>query len=152
MIDAQGKNLGVISREAALALVQPELGLDLIEIAPAAKPPVARLMSFDKYRYEREKADKKERVAQKAAGVKRVQISVRAAHNDLLTKLRKLEEFLEAGHQVEVYLRLRGREKRNQDWARLKLEEFLKMVTVGYKLISPPRGIGNGIIAQIAKK
>ncbi len=152
VIDAEGKNLGVLSRVEAMALVPPDSGLDLIEISPNAKPPVARIMSFDKYRYEQEKLEKKQRQSQKQGDLKVVQISARAAQNDLQIKLGKLEEFINEGHQVEVVMRLRGREKANKDWAKNKLEEFLKMITVPFKVISPPKYGGNGFAAQIAKK
>ncbi len=108
-------------------------------------------MSYDKYRYEREKAEKKERLAQKSAGVKRVQISVRAAENDLGMRVRQLEKFLEEGHPVEVYVRLKGREKYNKNWASQKLQEFLKMITVEFKVMTPPR-FGQGLSVQIVKK
>jgi translation initiation factor IF-3 len=140
----------VLSREAALKLVKP--GIDLIEIASAAKPPVARLMSFDKYRYEREKALKKERLAKKAGGVKHVQISARAAIHDLETKLTKLEEFLGEGHSVEIQLRLRGREKGNKGWAEQKLKEFLGMIKTEHKLVHPPKFGGRGMFVHIIKK
>jgi translation initiation factor IF-3 len=152
VIDETGKNLGVISREEALKLVRPEAKMDLIEIVSTAKPPIARVMSFDKYRYEREKAIKKERLAQKVGSVKRVQITVRAAENDLMIKVKKLEEFLSEGHPVEVYLRLRGREKGNPARAEEKLREFLKLVTMEYKTVTPPKFGGQGFLMQITKK
>jgi translation initiation factor IF-3 len=139
-------------REQALALVKPGEGLDLIEIAPTAKPPVARLMSFDKFRYQQEKAEKKARRAQKVVGVKQVQISARAAKNDLMIKLKQLEEFLAEGHRVEIVLRLRGAEKYNKDRARQKMTEFLKMITQEYKLIDEPKFGGRGMMAAISKK
>lgn len=154
IIDDTGKNLGVLSREKALAMARPAEGIDLIEISPNAKPPVARLMSYDKFRYEEEKREKKERLAQKSGGMKRVQISARAAQNDLDVKLRQLLKFLGEGNQVEIHLRLRGREKGNKEWASLKLENFLKMIPqeVEYKRLSPPRFGGYGLSMQIAKK
>lgn len=154
VIDGAGKNLGVLPREKALAMARPDEGLDLIEISPNAKPPVARLMSYDKFRYEEEKRLKKERLAQKGGEMKRVQISARAARNDLLIKMRQLQKFLAEGYQVEIHLRLRGREKGNKEWAHLKLDEFLKMIPpeVEYKRISPPRFGGYGLSMQIAKK
>lgn len=152
MIDAEGKNLGVLSREEALKLVPLESGLDLIEISPTAKPPVARIMSFDKYRYEQEKLEKKQRASQRSTDIKVVQISARMADNDLQIKLKKLEEFLGEGHQVSITMRLRGREKANKDWAGQKLEEFIKMITTEYKVIAPPRYAGNGFSTQIVKK
>jgi len=151
VIGAAGENLGVMPREKALSLARPEDGLDLIEVVPSANPPVARLMSFDKYRYLEEKKEKKERVKQKVGGIKHVQITARAAKNDLLTKARKLEEFLNEGYQVEVQLFLRGREKANQPWARERLDEFLKMITMEYKLMQPPKFGGKGMYVQITK-
>ena len=141
-----------MSRAEALKLVRPEEGLDLIEISAAAKPPVARLMSYDKFRYEEEKRLKKERLAQKSAAMKTVQISARAAKNDLLIKVRAVEKFFAEGHPVEVTMRLRGREKRNKDWAMEKLKEFLTMIPVEHKRLSEPRFLGNGPAVQIAKK
>ena len=152
VINEKGENLGVMSRAEALKLVRPEEGLDLIEISAAAKPPVARLMSYDKFRYEEEKRLKKERLAQKSAAMKTVQISARAAKNDLLIKVRAVEKFFAEGHPVEVTMRLRGREKRNKDWAMEKLKEFLTMIPVEHKRLSEPRFLGNGPAVQIAKK
>lgn len=151
IIGENGENLGIMSREEALRLASPESGLDLIEVVAKADPPVARLMSYDKYRYEREKAEKKERKAHKFTEMKRVQISARAAENDLLTKIKQLEKFLTEGHQVEVFVRLRGREKYNRDWANKKLTEFLQMIKMEYKVLSAPK-FAQGLSIQIAKK
>lgn len=139
-------------REKALELVNHEEGLDLIEISPAANPPVARLMSFDKYRYIQGKAEKKARLAQKTAELKQVQISVRAATNDLMIKVRQLEKFLAEGHPVDVVMRLRGREKYDKGRAFAKLDEFLKMITVDYKKLGEPKFGGRGMMVPIAKK
>lgn len=151
MIDEKGENLGVLRREEAFALAR-EHNIDLIEISPQAKPPVARLMSFDKYRYLKEKEQKKERLAQKSSGFKQVRITARAAQNDLLVRVKKVQEFFEEGYQVEIVMKLRGREKRNKDWAFQKMREFLKMIPVEYRVVSEPRFGGPGITAQIIKK
>lgn len=152
MIGEKGENLGVMALTDALKLARIEDGVDLIEISANAKPPVVRLMSYDKFRYEEEKRIKKERLAQKSVGVKTVQISARAAHNDLMIKIHQLEKFFAEGHPVEVTMRLRGREKRNKDWAMEKLLEFLKLIPVEYKKLSEPKFLGNGPAVQIAKK
>ena len=152
VIDPEGKNLGVLALSEALSLARDKFGLDLIEISPTAKPPVARIMSFDKYRYEAEKARKKERQLQKASGMKQVQISARAAHNDFLIKARQTDEFLNADHQIEINFRLRGREKKNRAWADERLKEFLGLIQVEYKVSSPPRFGGRGMSMQILKK
>ncbi len=152
VIGKDGENLGVLSRDQALVLARPEEGLDLILIAPTANPPVARLMSYDKFRYEEAKREKKERSAQKSSEMKHVQITVRAAPNDLMIKVRQAEKFFAEGHPIEVNLRLRGREKRNKDLAMEKLKEFLTMLPFEHKELHPPRFGQNGPSVQIAKK
>jgi len=129
-----------------------ERGLDLIEIAPNANPPVARVMSFDKFRYQKEKEEKKQRRAEKAKGLKQIQITPRAALNDLLVKAKKTEEFLEKGHNVEVNVFLRGREKGNKSWGLQKLNEFIALIKTPYKVLVPPKPGGRGFITQITKK
>ena len=109
-------------------------------------------MSYDKYRYEEEKREKKERLAQKSVGMKHVQITARAAHNDLMIKVHQVEKFFNEGHPVEVNLRLRGREKANKAWAMEKLNEFLKMIPIEYKKLTEAKFGGNGPGIQIAKK
>lgn len=137
--------------EAALKLAM-EKGLDLIEIAPMVKPPVAKIISFDKFRYQKEKELKKQKSLQKISELKRVQITAKAAKNDLETKVRKADEFLNDGDKVEIMLVLKGREKYNRNWANQKIDEFMKMITVEYKITMPPKFIGKGIVMQIVKK
>jgi len=151
VVDETGKNLGIMPREAALKLAESR-GLDLIEIASTSQPPVAKIISFDKFRYQKEKELKKQKSTQKTAELKQVRLSSRAAKNDLGIKAKKTEEFLNKGHKVEIMLRLKGREKYNRDWARYKLEEFLKMITVEYKITLEPRFVGQGLIMQMSKK
>jgi translation initiation factor IF-3 len=153
VINEQGENLGVLSKDEALKMAKDQ-GLDMIEIVSTVTPPIVKIISFDKYRYQKEKAAKKERVAAKlgTATLKQIQISPRAAINDLQTKIKQLEKFLEGGHQIEVQLRLRGREKANKDWAMKKLDEFVKMITIEHKIASSPKFGGRGIQVQIVKK
>lgn len=126
-----------------------EKELDLVLISPNAKPPVAKITNFDKFRYEREKELKKQK-RQKAPEMKRIQISGRTAKNDLLTKLRKLEKFMEAGHRIEIQLTLRGREKGNKEWAEMKLREFMDMITVPHRIVSDIKRGGRGLLVQIS--
>lgn len=149
VIDENGKNIGILSRQEALKLVKP--GLDLIEITANAKPPVARIMSYDKFRYLESKAQKKERQGHKQTTLKQIQISARAGEHDLLVKVRQSEKFLEEGHQIEIQMRLRGREKGMKDWAKQKLDEFLKMIPVEFKILHPPKFGGRGIGVHIGK-
>lgn len=140
-----------MERAEALRLAK-EKGLDLIEIASTATPPVARIMSFDKFRYLKEKEEKKQRRAEKGKELKHVRITYRAAANDLQIRARQAEKFLEDGHKVEVMIALRGREKGNKEWGLKKLDEFLKTVAVPHQVTMPPRWGGRGFMTQIAKK
>ena len=151
MIGETGENLGVMKREDALALAK-EKSLDLIEIASAVNPPVARIMSFDKFRYHQEKDEKRQRNAQKQKDLKQVQITPRSALNDLQIKAKKAEDFLNEGHKVTISLFLRGREKANKEWALKKMREFISMIAVSHEITMEPKQGGRGFIAQIAKK
>lgn len=151
VVDEAGGNLGVVAREEAFRLAQ-ERGLDIIEIAPQANPPVARIISFDKFRYQKEKEERKQRQAQKPKDLKHIKITPRSALNDLQLKVRQIEKFFEAGHKVEINLFLRGREKFNREWSMKKLKEFMELIQVPYAVTMPPKPGGRGFVVQIAKK
>ncbi len=146
-----GENLGILPKDEALRIAH-EKGLDLIEIAPMAKPPVAKIISYDKFRYQKEKELKKQRQGQKGSELKQIRISARAQENDLKIRAKKLEEFIGEGHVVEVMLVLRGREKYNRDWANQKLKDFLAMITPDHKKITEARFGGKGLMIHIGKK
>jgi translation initiation factor IF-3 len=153
VIDELDQNVGVLKLAEALQLAKDK-GLDLVEISPVAVPPVAKIIAFDKFRYQQEKKEKKQRAAQRAgSGSKQIQISVREQKNDLMIKVGKLTTFLEAGHPVEVLMQLRGREKGNMQFAKGKLNEFLALITSPFKINSPigPGGRG-GLMVVISKK
>ncbi len=149
MIDEIGNNLDIMSLEAALKLAR-EKEMDLIEIAATAKPPVAKIINYDKFRYQKEKELKKQKSVQKISELKQIRISIRAAKNDLETKVKKIEEFLAENHKIEIILWLKGREKANRSWAQQKLNEFLEMIPGEYKIIMEPKFTGKGVIVQIA--
>lgn len=151
VVDDQGENFGVMPLEAALKLAE-EKGLDIIEIAPKANPPVAKIISFDKFRYQREKEEKKKEKLSKTFELKQIQISVGAAKNDLEIKAKKIEEFLAKGHPVTIVMRLRGREKYNKPFAFQKLDEFSKFIKTEYKVLRAPKFGGRGISVNIIKK
>jgi translation initiation factor IF-3 len=152
VIDEAEQNIGVLSLADALKMAK-EKGFDLIEVVPEAKPPVARIISFDKFRYQQEKKIKKQKAAQKnTGGNKQVQISIREAKNDLIMKANRVNEFLGEGNHVEVLLQLRGREKGNRDFARKKVMEFLTMITPNHTVIGGPSNGMSGISTLLAKK
>ncbi len=151
VVGEKGESLGILKTEEALRLAA-EKGLDLIEVAPHAKPPVAKIISFDKFRYQKEKEEKKQRQGEKRKELKQVRVTPRAAIYDLQVKARKIDEFLGEGHKVELNLFLRGREKGNKNWGLEKLSDFLKLIKVPYKVTMEPKWGGKGFIMQIDRK
>ena len=133
VIDEAGANLGLLSLSAAKQLAADQ-GMDLILIVDTVTPPIAKIMSYDKFRYIKEKEMKKQRQAMKAPEMKQIQISPREAKNDLMMKIGRMKKFLDEGHRVEVNLKMRGREKAMKDWSKMKMEEFKKMIDFPHKL------------------
>ena len=151
VIDQEGKNLGVLATEEALRLAR-EVGMDLIEISPAANPPVAKIMDRGKYFYEQEKKRRQAAKKQKDVEIKSVRIGIGTSVHDLEIRTKQADEFLKEGIKIKVDLFLRGREKYNRTWAFQKLNEFLKMIPTECKITMEPRFGGRGLITQITKK
>jgi translation initiation factor IF-3 len=149
VIGSDGENIGVMPTGKAMEIAVAE-GLDLVEIAPTAVPPVVRVISFDKFRYQKEKEQKGQRQST-AKDMKQIQIGAKSGMNDLLLRSRQIDEFLREGYKVEIQLKLRGREKGNLDWARKKFEEFLTLISEEYKITNPIKPGGRGLNAQIGK-
>ncbi len=150
-MDEKGDNLGVMTPKEALAIAATK-ELDLILTVPGATPPIAKIANYDKFRYEKNKELRKQKQAQKTLEMKQIQISMREAKNDLMTKVGRLQKFLDAGHKVEILLTLRGREKGMQDFAKGKLREFLTLITSPHTITQDIRPAGRGIGVQIIKK
>lgn len=109
VIGDDGRQLGVLSRAEALAAAE-QAGLDLVEVSPNATPPVARIVDWGKYNYQRTKQAQKSRQKSKAQDLKQMRIGLKISDHDLGVKLRKVGEFLEAGHKVRIAVVYRGRE------------------------------------------
>ncbi len=109
VIGEDKKQIGIMNIREALALAQ-EAGLDLVEIAPKADPPVVRIMDYGKFLYEEQKKQHEAKKRQKQTKVKEIQVRPKIDKHDLEVKLKKAREFLEEGNKVRVRLRLRGRE------------------------------------------
>jgi len=131
--------VGVMTPDEARVLAR-EHGLDLVEVAPDAKPPVCRIMDYGKFRYEqsrREKANKK-----RAAGLKVVQLRPKTDTHDLETKMRRVAEFLARGDRVRLVMRLRGRERGvTHRWAAI-MRELVGELGDSVKVISAPKPEG----------
>ena len=109
VIDDEGEQLGVMPTAEALALAQ-EKGLDLVEVAPTAAPPVCRILDYGQYKYELQKREREQKKKQKSQTFKEVRLAVKIDVHDLKTKARRAAEFLDKGDRVKVTVRFRGRE------------------------------------------
>jgi len=123
LIDAEGEQAGIVSIRAALEMAD-DSGLDLVEIAPLAKPPVCRIMDFGKFKYQTAKKAHEAKLKQKQVQVKEVKLRPRTDENDYQIKLRNLRRFLEDGDKVKVTLRFRGREMAHQEFGMRQLERI----------------------------
>lgn len=109
VIDENGEQLGVMLTPKALQLAE-ERGLDLAKIQPTAKPPVCKLLDYDKYRYEQSRRERENRKNQRVVETKEVQLSATIEENDVLTKAKMAIKFLQGGDKVKVSIRFRGRQ------------------------------------------
>ncbi|MBE0514062.1 MAG: translation initiation factor IF-3 [Sulfurimonas sp.] len=121
------ESLGIISIDEAMQKAN-ELGLDLVLIAPDAKPPVAKIMDYGKFRYQEEKKQKEQRKNQVKIDVKEIKLSVKIAENDIAYKVKHAREFLEEGKHVKFRVFLRGREMANPSAAKDVLLRIWPMV------------------------
>jgi translation initiation factor IF-3 len=126
VIDDEGNQLGVMPTPKALEMAQ-ERGLDLVEVAPMAAPPVARFLDFGQYKYELTKREKEAKRRQRI-GFKEVRLSPKIGSGDFLTKVHRAVEFLEDGDRIKVTVRFRGRELSHPELGRVLLERFAKQV------------------------
>lgn len=132
VIDLDGKRLGEMTVYEALKIAN-ERGLDLVEVGPSAKPPIAKIMDYGKYLYQKERKERESK-SHKAniQELKTVKIGFKTDKHDLKIKAVQVEKFLGKGHRVRIELSLRGREKAMAGLGRQKLEEFTKSIIAPY--------------------
>lgn len=121
LIDDQNNQLGVLSTDAALRIAS-EKGLDLVEVAPQASPPVCRLMDYGRFKFDSVKREKEQRRKQNVIKLKEMKLRPKVAEHDFQTKFKGLKQFLEAGEKVKVTIMFRGREMVHQDIGRKILD------------------------------
>lgn len=143
VIDEAGNQLGLMTPAEALEIAR-EQDLDLVEIAPMAKPPVCKVMDYGKFQYQQSKQDSVNKAKQEKIDIKGIRIGVRTDDHDLEFKRKNAEKFLTKGDKVKIDIVLRGREKAHQDLARTNLENFLKLITVPYKVEQEIKRFPNG--------
>jgi translation initiation factor IF-3 len=123
VIDADGTQLGILPTREALRIAL-DRGLDLVEVAPNADPPVCKLLDFGKFQYERAKREREARKSRKEVEIKEVRLRPKTGEHDINTRLRQARGFLESGAKVKVRLRFRGREITHPEVARDLLQRF----------------------------
>lgn len=142
VIDELGANIGILALADALRLAH-EKNTDLIEIAPTADPPVARLMEYGKYLYQQERQERKKRAKERKDVIKTIRLTFGMSSHDMAIRAKKAEEFLRHSSRLQIQMVLRGRQKARPEVGKKKVEEFLLLLPEGMKIISEektPRG------------
>lgn len=149
VVGGDGQQLGVLALNDALAMARSQ-GVDLVEVAPNATPPVCRLVDFGKYRYEQAKKEKEQKKHHHANKVKEVQLSPTIDPHDLEVKVAHGVDFLCEDMKVKVTLRFRGREMAHQEYGFQVVEEFIRRIAPYGHPDAPIKKIGRGINVMIS--
>ena len=128
LIDADGSQIGVVDTEQAMNMAR-EKDLDLVEVAPDARPPVTRLLDYSKYKYEQEQKAKQARKHQQQVTIREIKLRPKIAQHDYETKRGHVERFLKAGSKVKVTIMFRGREQAHPERGRALLERLFEDVS-----------------------
>lgn len=146
-----GENLGVIPLEEALSAAETA-GVDLIEISPMAKPPVAKIMDYGKYRYAEKKKAKEVKAKSHVTETKGIQVKIGTGDHDLALKAKRTAEWLQEGHRVKIDLFLWGRYKyMEESFLKERLERFLKLIPADYKVAEEIKRSPKGFAVTIER-
>ena len=151
VVGSEGDQIGVMEVRDALARAQEE-GLDLVEIAPQADPPVCRIMDWGKYRFEQAKKSQAARKKQKQTQIKEVKFRPGTDDHDYDVKMRNLRRFIEEGDKVKVTLRFRGREMAHQELGRDLLERVEKDMIEETVVEQRPRMEGRQMVMMLSPR
>ena len=151
LIGENGEQLGIMSARDAMKLAK-EAELDLVKIAPAAKPPVCKIIDYGKYRYEQARKEKEAKKKQKTIEVKEVRLSPNIDVNDLNTKVGAARKFIEKGNKVKVTLRFRGREMAHMQSSRHILDDFAEQMKDVASVDKPPKIEGRNMTMFLTEK
>jgi translation initiation factor IF-3 len=149
VVDEDGSQLGVMRTADAMRLAQ-ERGLDLVEVAPLASPPVARLLDFGQYKYELTKREKEAKRKQRSVTFKEVRIKPKIGIGDFDTKVRRAIEFLEEGDRVKIAVQFRGRELTHPQIGRDLLDKFAEQIKEHGVVERPPMLEGKSMHISVA--
>ena len=151
LIGENGEQLGIMSAKDAMKLAR-EAELDLVKIAPTAKPPVCKIIDYGKYRYELARKEKEARKKQTTIEIKEVRLSPNIDVNDLNTKVASARKFLTQGNKVKVSLRFRGREMAHMQASRYILEDFAKSLEDVAAIDKPIKQEGRSLTLFLMEK
>jgi len=154
LIDNEGNQRGIIPILEAMDLAK-EVGMDLVEVAPQANPPVCKILDYGKFKFEQEKRVKESRKKQKLIKIKEIRMQPKIEKHDLDFKSKHVREFLDEGNKVKVTVRFRGRELAHTELGKNVLEELLLRLDGDYILEKPPQMEGRFmslILSPKAKK
>jgi translation initiation factor IF-3 len=149
LVGADGQQIGVIDTREALRQAQ-ELDLDLVEVAPQADPPVARIMDYGKFKYERDVKQKEARKKQSRTGLKEIKFRPKIDRHDYDTKKGHVERFLAAGNKVKITIMFRGREMAHTELGRRILDRLVTDLAETVVVESHPKQEGRNMIMVIS--
>lgn len=151
VIGVDGEQLGIMSSKDALKLAQ-EAELDLVKIAPTAKPPVCKIIDYGKYKYEQIRKEKEAKKKQKIVELKEIRLSPNIDTNDLNTKMNAARKFIAKGNKVKITLRFRGREMAHMQSTRHILDDFADQLADVAIVEKAPKLEGRSISLVLTEK
>lgn len=151
VIDENNEMLGILATHKAIAMAK-ERGLDLVAVSPKADPPVAKFFDYGNFKYQQEKAAKKQKSQQKRTGVKAIRLSPRIGQHDLDFRLKQVDKFLKRGDKINIEVMLKGRERKHPELAKEVIENFIKTVSeqAEIKIEQEPKKQGHKFSAIIS--
>lgn len=151
VIGEDGGQLGIMSAKEALKLAE-EAGVDLVKIAPTAKPPVCKIVDYGKFKYEQTRKEKEAKKKQKVVEIKEIRLSPNIDTNDLNTKINAAKKFISKGDRVKVTLRFRGREMAHMNTSKHILDDFAQALADVAVVDKAPKVEGRSMTMFLAEK
>ena len=151
LIGADGQNVGVVPIRQAMMMAE-EANLDLVEVSPDAKPPVAKILDYGKFKYQEQKKANEARKNQKVIEIKEIKMRPMIDDHDYDVKMRSIRRFFEEGDKVKLTLRFRGREMAHQELGQILLDRVKKDTGEIAKVESEPRFEGRQIVMVLAPR
>jgi translation initiation factor IF-3 len=151
VIGGSGEQLGIISRQEALKLAE-DAGVDLVEISPNADPPVAKIIDWGKYQYQKMKEQQKNRKSSKQSELKQMRFGLKIGSGDLEIKLRKIRSFLSEGHKVRIQVFYRGREMAHKELGYDMINKIVALLEDDAVMEQQPQMAGRNLSVVVRSK